>query len=1120
MKKLLSILICLLLSVSSMFAASTITIEAYAVNKDGSTPVGGTVTLKVTKSEINKNATQTTNSYGTGDGGNPISVVATGKDATKLFGIIPVPGYNPIVTFSVSPKTSEGYYVESISIERENGQLEGQTIAESFEIEGMKTETLKYKVVFAKRNASVPDEITSTNLTSLFYTGMEDNQSASAFYKQKTKVDLTNTFADGQPLFDWLYIFGVTKNVNGSIVNNPTTSVACNATTPCYVYKKSDNKYVFDSEVDAVGTRYNHGTSMNGKKLYFTGYCPFANIGMQSTDEGWMYFQGEQNHTVDIYLENCEILGRYRTSDGTANSAKYATNIVDLALGNNYMRGFSSIFVFEAAANASSVSRAYKPTIHISGTNHLKGQLGFITEVLGLGQTVDNYGKPRLRNITTASSPITIKGSGGYVSLTLDDVWPQNGTSKLTNGFLKLDTYTISQEGNKAEKVPSIDLGSKFASLTINGGQYLLRNSASVDGEYTCNMAFSYRAYSLAGIVTLYGFGGDMTDVPVVINSGTFTMYKNMFGTACAQYFIDQEEFMDLRLPYGDGKSQINGGTFNGISNVVMCSDVTSSGMSPINAQGEWLCLQNLLANDDLTDNNPATFTLPDHIIDWGITSVAYDLTATGAKEALALNEVYGGQSVNAFKDEDDNTYVRLLLPGAACDSEDCVKIIEAQYRNWVTALPDIKATYAGGLGADFGGDVEVPMKSTGESSLDVKVQQLMYVDMQGMEQYEFATTDVSIVFNNKQKPWGSITNLSKYSIEDHLNIVKVVEADRWYCFTAPFDIHQVFVVELNENEISSQSSRDAALQKQIESNTQLWVKIQTLIIPAENGRSSAKTFDYMVDKSAGGKLEPITHYDGNNLMTANYYLYELDSLDTNGNFKTSDTGTALNIDWKPVNPDAGKPLMSRDKTYAIQFPYCPMCNDLDSRDYYDYWTLKYVRFYGKGPQDVQGSNYQSTILATAPDPGYATLVGNSTLADMTLAAEAGYVHNTTNDFFEKNNSEVKIKPTQGYMLYGGGAKGMPERISRSGKMIFGDNTTTDLEGVPTIGDRTSIMLFDAMDGFEVLSLCEQLVMVYNLQGNLIFRQQMAEGEQVHIAAAEGIYVVKGEKEAIKIMVD
>ena len=44
--------------------------------------------------------------------------------------------------------------------------------------------------------------------------------------------------------------------------------------------------------------------------------------------------------------------------------------------------------------------------------------------------------------------------------------------------------------------------------------------------------------------------------------------------------------------------------------------------------------------------------------------------------------------------------------------------------------------------------------------------------------------------------------------------------------------------------------------------------------------------------------------------------------------------------------------------------------------------------------------------------------------------------------------------------------------------------------------------------------------MVYNLQGNLIFRQQMAEGEQVHIAAAEGIYVVKGEKEAIKVMVD
>ena len=96
----------------------------------------------------------------------------------------------------------------------------------------------------------------------------------------------------------------------------------------------------------------------------------------------------------------------------------------------------------------------------------------------------------------------------------------------------------------------------------------------------------------------------------------------------------------------------------------------------------------------------------------------------------------------------------------------------------------------------------------------------------------------------------------------------------------------------------------------------------------------------------------------------------------------------------------------------------------------------------------------------------------------------------------------------------------MPARISRSGMIEYGENNTSDLEGVPTIGDRTSIMLFDAMDGFEVLSLCEQLVTVYNLQGNVVFQQYMTAGEQVYVATGAGIFVVRGESETIKVMVD
>lgn len=261
---------------------------------------------------------------------------------------------------------------------------------------------------------------------------------------------------------------------------------------------------------------------------------------------------------------------------------------------------------------------------------------------------------------------------------------------------------------------------------------------------------------------------------------------------------------------------------------------------------------------------------------------------------------------------------------------------------------------------------------------------------------------------------------------------------------------------------------------------------------------------------------QPLTHYDGTNIMTANYYLYELE----NEVFSTTGTRENLAITWKPVKRNTGEPLMSQGKTYAIQFPWCPMCNDLDTRDYYDYWSNKLILFHGNGPQTVLGIAQQSS-LATAPAAGSATLAGNSTLADMTLdAADKAYVHNATNDYFELNTTDYTLKPTEGFMLYNPGPASMPARISRSGKIEYGENNTSNLEDVPTIGDRTSIMLFDAMDGFEVLSLCEQLVTVYNLQGNVVFQQYMTAGEQMYVGTGAGIFVVRGESETIKVMVD
>jgi hypothetical protein len=154
MKKILTILTAFLLCVSSTFAAHTITIKAYAVNKDESTPVGGTVTLKVTKSRGTNNGDKEGTTKTTDENGNTISVTAKGYDGVKI-GPVVIGAYNPIVDLTVSV-TTDGYFVEGIYLEKTGGVLEGVGVT-GCAIEGNKTETRLNKAVFDKRNSDLPE---------------------------------------------------------------------------------------------------------------------------------------------------------------------------------------------------------------------------------------------------------------------------------------------------------------------------------------------------------------------------------------------------------------------------------------------------------------------------------------------------------------------------------------------------------------------------------------------------------------------------------------------------------------------------------------------------------------------------------------------------------------------------------------------------------------------------------------------------------------------------------------------------------------------------------------------------------------------------------------------------
>ena len=992
--------------------------------------------------------------------------------------------------------------------------------------------------------------ITSTNAASSgIYTGTIGGPSTTyTFHRGMRQVDLSKCFnSSKQALFDSLYIFGVTTNTNGTLtkytgtdgkqytdvpaINTPTTSVACNATTPCYVYAKSGDTYVYTRTFDATQTRYDWGTKQNGKHIYFTGYCPFAYMGATPTEEGWMYFTGG-NTNVDIYLDSCQIMGRYKTQTGK--NGGYEQYILKLyadvaTLGgekpnNSFMSGLSSPFVF--ASTTKNEGQSYKPHIHIAGKNHLQGQVGsYITSTTAYVDMVLTTLEmdAGIGSVYTYSSPISIKPTelGQYTDLELTDIWKDN---TITNGYLKLDA----NKGEYAsEKVPVVDLGSKYASLTINGGQYHIRNAAA-DGSYACNLAVAYRLFSRVVeksgqkvLLHLYGFGGDMTDCKVVINSGTFTMYKNMFPSGSSYlgvgYYKDQDNFLDLRLPAGKGTSQINGGTFNGISNVFMCNLVTSTGGSPINAQGYWLCLQDVEVSGT-NANGSAQFAVPAPF------SVAYNApVATNLLTELSdvtSGNKYGGQSANAYT-KNSKSIVRLLLPGDACgggECADCELQKEALIFQWATTIPKFEAQKEISEGVtesvNLGGDAEVQLPGVGEQ-IEYQTNQLMYMDMAGLENYTVNLTaqQATLGFYDKTKPRGQFTNTTDYTILKNLNFIKAVQADTWYTFTAPFDIHAVSVIETKNEKTIADLTRDAAKEKQAVDDIELLYNLQDFIIPSAEGRASSLEFTSMLymDK-AGAKPIALTHYDGTNLPSANYYLYKLKE----EVFRSDEVGQNLDITWQPVKTASGQPVMTKGETYAIQFPWCPMCNDLSTREYYDYWSNKLILFYGQGPQTVYGT----VPAAPTMNPGEGTLAGNPTFRDYTLPPNAGYIHDTADDVYKFTNGTYTLKPTEGYLVYKTNQASMPARISRSGQIVYQNNTATDLEGAPTIQDNTSLMLFDAVEGFEILSLQAQMVAVYNLQGEVLMHQYMAEGEQVRVAAPAGLYVVKGEKEAIKIMVD
>ena len=948
-------------------------------------------------------------------------------------------------------------------------------------------------------------------------------------YKPKQRIDFSSCFdASGNPLFDKLYIFGKTTNTNGvkytykgqvypriNTPTNPDAVTTCfNATTPLYVYAKVQGGYQLQQTLDATKTRFDHNTSLNGQKIYLTGYCPFAYMGKTADEEGWMYFKGG-NTVVDIYLENCEIRGRHKTVNGCSRTTggfyDYADFTLELGLGDNYIKGCSSPFVFYSSATASGAS--YRPNFHIKGDNFLQGQYGmYIKSVVGKVVIEIETG---ITNIAQASAPITIRAdkNSGKTNLIFDDNWA-DGT--ITNGYLKL----ISAMSH----VGSLDLGSEAGEATFNGGQYHVRNAAA-DGNYTTNTVASFRRFSKTAMgftIYLYGFGGDVPkDCKVTINSGTFTLEKNVNPSAGHAYYRDDVNFMDLRLP---GQSVVNGGTFNGITNVVTCIEATTSGKSPVNGVGVELCLFNGAEPTGETSYGTKTFRF-DHASFDGIkfiddfygsaNAIATDLRNASNMQSVISNSLYGAQSLNP----DAYGKLNLLLPSVATTNGGnywCEPFDNTLLRQWTTCIPTINVS-SSGQGIGVGGDIEVIKQIDGTA---VETNYLLYLEVdEMMKQVEIMDGEMHIKCSTNRS---SITNAENYKIQKDLNVMKSIEADQWMTIVAPFDVHNISVLEsmtaaLNESKLVGMT-RTEAHEAQATNFLSFFNEISGFVIPDGAGRTTSHPIATLLDWY-GIKPFELIHYNGNNIREANYYLYELDNLNADGSFSTNATGEELNITWKPVaTPSENEPILKKGHVYAMQFPYCPLCGDAATRTEYDYWTGKFLFLYGKGPQELDGTNTHTSVLANPlSNAGSAILKGNTSLNSMTLPSKTGYIHNTTNDLFELNASNYSVKPLETFMLYNPLAARMPKAISRAGKVIYEEQTAT---GLPTIGDRTSLTAYADNMQIQLTALQAQRVVIYDMHGQVLFDGQLMEGEQMSVSAPQGMYIVKGTYEIIKLIVD
>ena len=1009
-----------------------------------------------------------------------------------------------------------------------------------------KPKTTTLHAVFRLKNKV--ETITADNVATInLYTGTEIFQEGHATYgkspyRKKTRLDLRPTFApDGTPLFDKLYVFGMTISgipltVSGVVGHNITAAsnaIGSNAITPCYIYTNNGSGgYDLTQTILNMNVANKPIQDISGAtSIYLTGYCPYASTGggNNQDENGVIAFTGGAGVNTHVYVDDLQLYARYKSQNG--NVSKPDTVLFSGLQTSFYCSGTSTAFSFKGTSEDE--NNPYKPIIHMRDSNRLTGTTGSAIKV-----EIEFLGMSMTQVAGQYNSPIGILNNDrgkAYTELSIDDVWPasmvDNAASEVrTNGYLDI------RGGSGA---PSIDLYDDKGKVNFNGGRYYLKNSRPTgSNNYLCTFAVGYRKYvkEVSGIeATMFGLGTDQSGGEVNFNDGSFYVdtLTNDEWTKHGKYYHHKYA---LKCP---ASSTINGGTF--YCEPFASTDSENKGASPLNRYGDGLVLDTVAVESLLEPYHTAVINFPNDKEVQAEYAATYP--ATLGEYYTAKGTTYGISSLNPYQGTQAPDSVILMLPVQYTDKKLQNDVVNVP---WALCVPEVVA----GATIEMGGNIEVSDREENNT-----IYQTNYILYGTLDEYidGISGTYQTPVYDGLPQAgvefpggWSSdVENTEPYTIQQEQYMLMSVKADEWFLFAPPFDISEVYVVETyKEDELAAMAKSTSwqdAIDLQAAANMDFFYALCYNIgyLEAANGLD-AIYYDWSVtlakNNNAKGKIK-LNHFTGSN-YTANYYLQR-----SSGTWEWDAEKERFVTDWKYLPETMEKVthgdteysvVMKKGEIYSMKFPY--MYNGYREENgegeyNWDYWTGKYILLVGKGPQTIEGKNYHDNLVdAPMPaDPGTAEVRVNPTFSALEINNMGAY-YLSENQRFTKSYDDSSLElilPTSGFVLANTNTPTpMPQRIKsidmQTGDVTYDSNANNDNnQGVttstPTIGGNKHMMVYNIEGGVGIVPVVEQQVSIYNAAGQLVTSQYLTD--EVHIPLPSGIYLIAGEKDQFKAVV-